>query len=37
MKGIFGEQLSATSEKGMKQEAASKIWAYQRIKRYGEA
>jgi hypothetical protein len=36
-KTIFGEQLAATSEKGMLQEAASKIWAYQRIKRYGEA
>ena len=37
IKRIFGEQLLAKSEKGMLQEAASKIWAYQRIKRYGEA
>ena len=37
VKRIFGEQLLATSEKGLLQEAASKIWAYQRIKRYGEA
>ena len=36
-KRIFGEQLLATSEKGLLQEAASKIWAYQRIKRYGES
>lgn len=36
-KRIFGEQLSATSEKGMLQEAGIKVWAYQRIKRYGEA
>lgn len=35
-KCIFGEQLAATSEKGMLQEASCKIWAYQRIKRYGE-
>ena len=37
IKGIFGEQLLATSEQGMLKEASSKIWAYQRIKRYGEA
>lgn len=37
IKRIFGEQIAATSEKGMLQEAACKIWAYQRIKRYGEA
>jgi hypothetical protein len=37
VKRIFGEQLVATSEKGLLQEAASKIWAYQRLKRYGEA
>ena len=37
IKRIFGEQLSATSEKGLVHEAASKVWAYQRIKRYGEA
>lgn len=36
IKRIFGEQLLAKSERGMLQEAASKIWAYQRIKRYGE-
>lgn len=36
IKCIFGEQLLATSEKGMLKEASSKIWAYQRIKRYGE-
>jgi len=36
-KRIFGEQLAATSEQGMLQEAASKIWAYQRLKRHGEA
>lgn len=36
VKRIFGEQLLATSEKGLLQEAASKIWAYQRLKRYGE-
>lgn len=37
IKRIFGEQLSATSETGMTQEAAIKIWAYQKLKRYGEA
>jgi len=37
VKRIFGEQLVATSEQGLLQEAASKIWAYQRLKRYGEA
>ncbi len=36
-KRMFGEQLAATSEKGMIQEASSKIWAYQKLKRYGEA
>jgi hypothetical protein len=36
-KRIFGEQLAATSEQGMLQEAASKIWAYQRLKRHGQA
>lgn len=35
-KTIFGEQLAATSEQGMLKEASCKIWAYQRIKRYGE-
>lgn len=37
IKCIFGEQLLATSEQGMIKEASSKIWAYQKIKRYGEA
>ena len=36
-KRIFGETLAATSETGMIKEASSKIWAYQRLKRYGEA
>ena len=36
IKCIFGEQLLATSEQGLLHEAACKIWAYQRIKRYGE-
>ena len=36
IKRIFGEQLAATSEIGMVQEAAIKVWAYQKIKRYGE-
>lgn len=37
IKRIFGEHLLATSETGMQKEAASKVWAYQRLKRYGEA
>jgi hypothetical protein len=37
VKRIFGEQLLATSETGLVKEAASKIWAYQRLKRYGES
>lgn len=37
IKRIFGEQIAASSEQGMVQEAACKIWAYQRLKRYGEA
>ena len=37
IKRIFGEQLLATSETGLLQEAASKVWAYQRLKRSGEA
>ncbi len=37
VKRIFGEQLAATSERGMLHEAACKIWAYQKLKRYGEA
>ena len=36
IKRIFGEQLAATSEIGLIQEAKIKIWAYQKIKRYGE-
>ena len=37
VKRIFGEQLAAKSEIGLTQEAKIKIWAYQKIKRYGEA
>ena len=37
VKRIFGEQIHARSEKGMLQEAKVKFWAYQKIKRYGEA
>lgn len=37
VKRIFGEQLHARSEKGLMQEAGIKFWAYQRLKRYGEA
>jgi hypothetical protein len=37
IKRIFGEQLAARSEIGMIQEAKAKIWAYQTIKKYGEA
>lgn len=37
IKRIFGEQLAATTEIGLIQEAKIKIWAYQKIKRYGEA
>ena len=37
IKRLFTEQLSATSEKGMLQEAKIKVWAYQRLKRAGEA
>ena len=33
IKRMFGEHLLATSEQGMLQEAASKIWAYQKLKR----
>jgi hypothetical protein len=33
VKRMFGEQIKATSEKGMLQEAACKIWAYQKLKR----
>ena len=37
IKRIFGEQLAATTEIGLIQEAKIKIWAYQALKRYGEA
>ena len=37
VKRIFGEELHATSEEGILQEAGLKFWAYQRIKRYGES
>ncbi len=36
-KRIFGEQIHARTEIGMLQEAGIKFWAYQRLKRYGEA
>lgn len=37
VKRIFGEEVRATSDQGMLQEAACKVWAYQKLKRYGEA
>ena len=37
VKRIFGEQIHARSEQGIIQEAKIKFWAYQKIKRYGEA
>jgi len=37
VKRIFGEQVHAKSEIGMIQEAKVKFWAYQKLKRYGEA
>ena len=37
VKRIFGEKIHAWSEKGIIQEAKIKFWAYQRMKRYGEA
>ena len=37
VKRIFGEQIHARSESGIIQEAKIKFWAYQRMKRYGEA
>jgi hypothetical protein len=37
MKRMFGEQVLATSDEGMLHEAACKVWAYQKLKRYGEA
>ena len=37
VKRIFGEHIHAKSEIGMLQEAKIKFWAYQKLKRYGEA
>lgn len=37
VKRIFGEQIHAKTEVGMVQEAKIKFWAYQKMKRYGEA
>ena len=37
VKRIFGEKIHARSEKGMIQEAKMKFWAYQKMKRYGQA
>ena len=37
VKRIFGEQIHARTEKGIIQEAKIKFWAYQKMKRYGEA
>ncbi len=37
VKVIFGEELHAQSENGLIQEAGIKFWAYQKLKRYGEA
>lgn len=37
VKTIFGEELRARSETGLLQEARLKFWAYQRLKRAGEA
>lgn len=37
IKRMFGEQLRATSEIGLEQEAKMKIWAYKTMKKYGEA
>lgn len=36
-KRMFGEQIHARTETGMLQEAGIKFWAYQKLKRYGEA
>lgn len=36
-KRMFGEQIHARTEIGMLQEARIKFWAYQRLKRYGDA
>jgi hypothetical protein len=35
-KRMFGEELAAKSILGMLQEAGLKVWAYQRLKRFGE-
>jgi len=37
VKRIYGEKIHARSEIGMIQEAKIKFWAYQKMKRYGEA
>lgn len=37
VKRIFGETIHAKTELGMIQEAKIKFWAYQKMKRYGEA
>lgn len=37
VKRIFGEKIHARSEVGMVQEAKIKFWAYQKMKRYGQA
>lgn len=37
VKRIFGEEIHAKTELGMIQEAKIKFWAYQKLKRYGEA
>ena len=37
IKRIFGERINAKSEKGMIQQAKIKFWAYQKMKRFGEA
>jgi hypothetical protein len=37
VKRIFGEKIHSRSELGILQEAKIKFWAYQKMKRYGEA
>ena len=37
IKRTFGENLAATRQKGLIQEARLKVWAYTTMKRYGEA
>ena len=37
VKRIFGEEVTATSRLGMIKQAGIKFWAYQRMKRFGEA